>query len=66
MNYLRFTFILLFIVSITIVAQKKLKTEAQLAKLKTYRSLEEAMYNKRAVYKLNLDGQNLSELPAKN
>ncbi len=55
-----FTISLLFVfTSTTIYSQKKLKTKEELKNAKVYRSLQEAMYNKRKVYILNLDGQNL-------
>ena len=44
-------------------AQKKIKTPDELKKVKVYRTLDEAAYNKKKVYKLNLDGQNLDEIP---
>ena len=45
-------------------AQKKLRTKDQLAKATIYRSLDDAMLNKKRVYILNLDSKNLTELPS--
>ena len=57
--------ILIIFSNLSVLSQKKPLSSDELKKEKVYRSIKEAVYNKRRVYILNLDGQNLTEIPDK-
>jgi len=57
--------ILNLVFSVNLFGQKRLRTKQQLAAAHVYRSLDEALAYRKGVYILNLDGNNLYELPSK-